>query len=45
MHSLNIISDILDFNNKDLEKSLEIISKNNAGVIVLRNPEKEMRKT
>ncbi len=45
MHSLNIISDLLDFNNKDLEKSLEIISKNKCGVIVLvRNPEKEMRK-
>ena len=45
MHSLNIISDLLDFNNKDIEKSLEIITKNNCGVIVLvRNPEKEMRK-
>ncbi len=45
MHRLNIISDILDFKNKDLEKSIEIISKNNAGVIVIiRNPEKEMKK-
>ncbi len=45
MHSLNIISDIFDINNKDLEKSMEIISKNDAGVVVLiRNPEKEMKK-
>ncbi len=45
MHRLNIISDILDFKNKDLEKSIEIISKNNSGVIVIiRNPVKEMKK-
>ncbi len=45
MHRLNIISDILDFKNKDLEKSIDIISKNDTGVIVIiRNPEKEMKK-
>ena len=45
MHSLNIISDLLDLKNKDLEKSIEIISKNNQGVIVIvRNPDKEMKK-
>ena len=45
MHSLNIISDLLDLKNKDLEKSIEIISKNDQGVIVIvRNPDKEMKK-
>ncbi len=45
MHSLNIISDLLDLKNKDLEKSIEIISKNDHGVIVIvRNPDKEMKK-
>ncbi len=45
MHSLNIISDLLDLKNKDLEKSIEIISKNDHGVIVIvRNPHKEMKK-
>ena len=45
MHSLNIISDLLDLKNKDLEKSIEIISKNDNGVIVIvRNPDKEMKK-
>ena len=45
MHSLNIMSDLLDLKNKDLEKSLEIISKNDNGVIVIvRNPDKEMKK-
>ena len=40
MHSLNIFSDLFDRNNKDLEKALEIISKNNCGIIVMvRNPE------
>lgn len=45
MHSLNIISDILDFENKELENSIDYISKNKCGIIVLvRNPEKEMKK-
>ena len=45
MHSLNIISDLFDLKNKDLEKSIEIISKNDQGVIVIvRNPDKEMKK-
>ena len=45
MHRLNIISDILDFKNRDLEKSFDIISKNDSGVVVIiRNPEKEMKK-
>ncbi len=45
MHSLNILSDLLDLKNNDLEKSLDIISKNDSGVIVIiRNPEKEMKK-
>ncbi|MBS91976.1 MAG: 3,4-dihydroxy-2-butanone-4-phosphate synthase [Rickettsiales bacterium] len=43
MHSLNILSDILDNKNKDLEKAIEIISKLDHGVIVLiRNPRKEL---
>ena len=45
MHSINIISDILDLENKDLERSIDFISKNKCGVIVLvRNPKKEMKK-
>tara|TARA_B100000900_G_C19979986_1_gene473389 strand:- start:90 stop:470 length:381 start_codon:yes stop_codon:yes gene_type:complete len=45
MHSLNLISDLLDNNERDLQKSIEIISKNNSGIIVIvRNPEKEMKK-
>tara|TARA_B100000579_G_scaffold62324_1_gene45670 strand:- start:1165 stop:1566 length:402 start_codon:yes stop_codon:yes gene_type:complete len=43
MHSLNILSDLLDHKNKDLENAIEIISKLNHGVIVLiRNPRKEL---
>ncbi len=43
MHSLNILSDIIDKKNRDLEKSLEIISRQDNGVIVLvRNPRKEL---
>ena len=45
MHSLNIISDLFIQDNKDLSKSIELISKNNNGVIVIiRNPDKEMKK-
>ena len=45
MHSLNLIYDLLDNNEKDLEKSIEIISKNNSGIIVIiRNPDKELKK-
>ena len=45
MHSLNIISDLFSHDNKDLSKSIELISKNNSGVLVIiRNPDKEMKK-
>lgn len=45
MHSLNIISDLLDLENRDLEKSIEIICRQNCGVIVIiRNPKKEILK-
>ena len=45
MHSLNIITDLLDLENNDLEKSIQIISRNKCGVIVIiRNPEKEIKK-
>ncbi len=45
MHSLNIISDILDFENTELENSIDYVSKNKCGIVVLiRNPEKEMKK-
>ena len=45
MHSLNIFSDLLDTKNKDLEKSIAMISKTNKGVIVIiRNPKKELKR-
>ena len=45
MHSLNIISDLFDLESRDLEKSIQIICKNNCGIIVIiRNPEKEIIK-
>ena len=45
MHRLNILNDVLNIKNKDLEKSLSIISKNNSGIVVIvRNPDKEMKK-
>lgn len=45
MHRLNILNDVLNIKNKDLEKSLAIISKNNSGIVVIvRNPNKEMKK-
>ena len=43
MHSLNIFSDLLNAKNDDLKKAIDIISKNDNGVIVIiRNPKKEL---
>ena len=45
MHSLNIFADFLNQKNNDLEKSIEIISKQESGIIVIiRNPKKELEK-
>ena len=45
MHSLNIFSDFLNQKNNDLQKSIEIISKLENGIIVIiRNPKKELEK-
>ena len=44
MHSLNIFSDLLDPQNKNLSKAIEIIAKREKGVIVIiRNPKKELQ--
>ena len=41
MHSLNIFSDLLNPKNHNLEKAIDIISKNENGIIVIiRNPKK-----
>ena len=43
MHSLNIFSDLLNPKNHNLEKAIDIISKNENGIIVIiRNPKKEL---
>ena len=43
MHSLNIFSDLLNAKNDDLKKAIDIISKNDNGIIVIiRNPKKEL---
>ena len=43
MHSLNIFSDLLNAKNDDLKKAIDIISKNDGGIIVIiRNPKKEL---
>ena len=43
MHSLNIFSDLLNTKNDDLKKAIDIISKNDNGIIVIvRNPKKEL---
>ena len=43
MHSLNIYSDLLDPKNEILSKSIDIISKEENGIIVIiRNPKKEL---
>ena len=43
MHSLNIYSDLLDPKNHILSKSIDIISKEENGIIVIiRNPKKEL---
>ena len=43
MHSLNIFSDLLNPKNYNLEKAIDIISKNENGIIVIiRNPKKEL---
>ena len=43
MHSLNIYSDLLDPENEVLSKSINIISKEENGIIVIiRNPKKEL---
>ena len=44
MHSLNIFSDLLNPKNHNLEKAIDIISKNENGIIVIiRNPKKELQ--
>ena len=43
MHSLNIFSDLLNQKNDELKKAIDIISKNDNGIIVIiRNPKKEL---
>ena len=43
MHSLNIFSDLINAKNDDLKKAIDIISKNDNGIIVIiRNPKKEL---
>ena len=43
MHSLNIFSDLLNQKNDELNKAIDIISKNENGIIVIiRNPKKEL---
>ncbi|MBD22876.1 MAG: 3,4-dihydroxy-2-butanone-4-phosphate synthase [Alphaproteobacteria bacterium] len=43
MHSLNIFSDLLNPKSHNLEKAIDIISKNENGIIVIiRNPKKEL---
>ena len=43
MHSLNIFSDLLNPKSYNLEKAIDIISKNENGIIVIiRNPEKRI---
>ena len=43
MHSLNIFSDLLNSKNHNLDRALDIISKNENGIIVIiRNPKKEL---
>ena len=43
MHSLNIFADLLNPQNHNLEKAIEIISKNENGIVVIiRNPKKEL---
>ena len=45
MHSLNLLSDLLDPKNKTLLKSIEVISKLQTGIVVIvRNPRKELLK-
>ena len=44
MHSLNIFSDLLNPKNHNLEKAIDIISKNENGILVIiRNPKKELQ--
>ena len=43
MHSLNIFADLLNPQNHNLEKAIEIISKNENGIVVIiRKPKKEL---